>query len=416
MRKEELGIMRDWVKIDTSTAFASNGEQSPVVKCLLHENTDRKFFKKQVSMSINNTIIDDTVLEEKVNKIIEWRNMLHDKFGNQKAQRELCIRSLGHLIAARYSGKAQSYDAIGYTLTKLSNAMTDKNPITFTFCFGGYKCHTSPAHPQVDWAELFNMNYLVSYLYPIIKSYEYGVIIEYESEEVSIQFNNVPQERTDQYTDSFKKLVNYYVDAVNKKYDLSLSIRLVIARDLYNVDISELYRLIDDNKQKYYDFFEQLSDKEREKWIQRAESNFMWEGGIKKYGELTAEERYEIYKDARIINEAFLDADYFLRESWFEDPYRIPLTGTWGIMTSAQPIDGWLHIKSTASSKVDCWIGTGFLEKVSKKGTIKYNEMILSKSQIQALGEKIYYIPNDDDMLKSISPNFDQVPVYDKEE
>lgn len=407
--------MKDLVKIDTSAKFASDGGQSPVVKCLLHDCTDRSYFKKQVAMSIKNANIDDSVLEEKVSKIIEWRNMLHDKFGDQKKQREFWIRSLGHLIAARYSGKAQSYDAIGYTLIKLSNAIMDKKPITFTFCFGGYKCHTSPAHPQVDWAELFNMNYLISYLYPIIKAYEYGVIIEYESEEVSIQFNNVPQEKTDEYTVSFKKLVDYYINAVNKKYGLSLSIKLVIARELYNVEVSELYRLIDEKKPTYYDLFEKLSNEEKEKWIQRAETNFMLEGGIKKYGVLSATEKYEIYKEARITNEAFLEADYILRESWFENPYRVPLTGTWGIMPSAQPIDGWLHIKSTASSKVDCWIGTGFLEKVSKNGSTKYNQMILSKSQIQALGEKIYYIPNDDLVLKSISSNFDKIPVYDKE-
>lgn len=406
--------MKDWVKIDTSTAFAADGEQSPLVKCLLHNVTDRNYFKKQLSMNVKNSI-DDSILEERVNNVIKWRDMLHDKFGEQKSQKEFCIRSLGHLIAARYSGKAQSYDAIGYTLNKLSNAIVDKKPIIFTFCFGGYKCHTSPSHPQVDWAELFNMNYLISYLYPIIKEYKYGVEIEYESEEVSIQFNNVPQEKTDKYTESFKKLVTYYVNEVNKRYGLSLIIRLVIARDLYNVDVSELYKLIEEKKPEYRAVFDRLSDKEKEKWIQRAETNFMWENGIKKYGILTEADKYEIYKEARITNEAFLDADYILRETWFENPYRVPLTGTWGTMPSAQPINGWLHIKSTASSKVDCWIGTGFLEKVTQRGFTNYNQTILSKSQIQGLGKNVYYIQNDDLALKSVSINFDKVPVYDKE-
>lgn len=406
--------MKDWIKIDTFTGFATDKEQSPLVKCLLHNVNDRNYFKKQLSTNVKNSI-DDSILEERVDTVIKWREMLHYKFGEQKSQKEFCIRSLGHLIAARYSGKAQSYDAIGYTLDKLSNAIADKKPIIFTFCFGGYKCHTSPAHPQVDWAELFNMNYLISYLYPIIKEYKYGVEIEYESEEVSIQFNNVPQETTDKYTESFKNLVSYYINEVKKRYGLSLTLRLVIARDLYNVDISELYRLIEEKKPEYRAVFDRLPDKEKEKWIQRAETNFMWENGIKKYGILTEEEKYEIYKEARIINEAFLDADYILRETWFENPYRVPLTGTWGTMPSAQPINGWLHIKSTASSKVDCWIGTGFLEKVVQRGFTKYNQTILSKSQIQGLGENIYYIQNDDLALKSVSINFDKVPVYAKE-
>lgn len=412
--------MKDWVKIKTNIEFASKKGQSPIVKCLLHDRLDRDYFFKQISIDLKTTNLSDSekfsIVNERVDRIIDWRNLLRDKFGDQIEQKELCILSLGHLISARYSGKAQSYDAIEYTLTKLSNAIADKQPIVFTFCFGGYKCHTSPAHPQVDWAELFNMNYLISYLYPIIKAYKYGVEIEYESEEVSIQFNNVPQEQTDKYTDSFKKLINYYTDMANRKYGLSLTIRLVIARELYEGGVSKLYDLINEKKPLYYEKFNSLSDYEKNKWIQRAESNYMWENGIKEYGELSDAEKYEIYKEARVTNEAFLDADYILRENWFENPYRVPLTGTWGTMPSAQPIDGWLHIKSTEGSKVDCWIGTGSLEAVCKNGVTEYVQMILSKSQLKALKNKIEHIDNDDNDLQKVSKNFYKVPIYHKED
>ena len=406
--------MKEWIKINTKSDFTTYREQSPIVKCLLCDREDTAFFRSQLKVGFKEN--NEGELEERLKKIIEWRKLLSEKLDANQELRDLCVYSLGHLIAARYSGKAQSLDAIGYTLNKLSNAMADEKPIIFTFCFGGYKSHTSPSHPEVDWAELFNLNYLVSYLYPLIRKYKYGVEIEYESEEVSIQFNNVPQKKTDRYTVSFSKLIEYYKNKLNEKYGIDIPIRLVVARDLYKGGVAELYRLIDTKKEEYRKIFESLPDSEQNKWIMRAKSNYMWEDGIIKYGEVSDDEKYEIYKEARITNEAFLDADYILREGWFENPYRIPLTGTWGTMPSAQPIDGWLHIKSTEYSKVDCWIGTGFLEAKVKDDKVQYRQTILSKKQMESLADRIQYIENDDEILKRVSENFNKVPIFCREE
>ena len=397
-------MVNDLVEIKTNTNFVTGKGQSPIVKCLLYDEDDIDLFRKYLSSGYCQNV------ENEVENIIKWRNMLEDKFGNRKEQYELCVLTLGHLISAKYSGKAQSFDAIEYTLDKLSNAMSRLKPITFTFCFGGYKSHTSPAHPEVDWAELFNLNYLVSYLYPIIMGYKYGVELEYESEEVSIQFNNVPQELTNKYTTSFYKLIEYYKNKLYQKYNINLPIKLTIARDLYKNGVEELYKLIEQKKEDYRRIFEDLSESEKNKWISRAKSNYMW-NGIIKHDECSDKEKYDIYKEARITNEAFLDADYILREDWFEDPYRIPLTGTWGTMPSAQPIDGWLHIKSTANSKVDCWIGTGALEEVYINGKLQYRQSILSKKQLDAVKFRIQYIDVKDKKLEEISSNFHKIPI-----
>ena len=403
--------MKDFVIINTDVHFNAGNNRSPIVRCLLYENGDRDYFRRQI---ISNQCPDDSI-DEKIDRIVEWRNLLSERFKDNKDEIKLCVNFLGHLVSAHYSGKSQSYDAIGYTLTKLSNAMSENKPLIFTFCFGGYKSHTSFSHPEVDWAELFHMNYFVSYLYPIIKMYPYGVRIEYESEEVSIQFNNVPQIQTDKYTLSFNKLLDYFVKTVQIKYGILLNMRLVLARDLYKNGVSQLYSIMEEKKPLYTEYFEQLTEGEKKKWIQRAEANFMWDNGIKNYGVLSESEKYDVYKNARIMNEAFLDADYILRESWFEDPYRIPITGTWGTMPSAQPIDGWLHIKSTADSKVDCWIGTGFLKKVRKHETVSYHQTILSKTQVEKIKSTIEYQENDDEELKAISKNFNSIPTFIEE-
>lgn len=407
--------MNSWIHIDTHTHFAEARGQSPLLKCLLRTEGDTTLFERILTREAARTLsIDekDRIVKVDLSKVMEWRKIIDKKFAGRLEDRTFCLFCLGHLISAHYSGKAQSLGAIDCTLIRLSNAIADRKPIIFTFCFGGYKCHSSLSHPEVDWAELFNLNYLVSYLYPIIKGYQHGVEIEYESEEVSIQFNNVPQEQTDRYTKSFKKLLDYYTNKCLSKHELHLTLKLVIARELYGEGASKLYELMEQKKPKYRAIFDGLSEDEKAKWIQRAASNYMWNNGIMSYNNLSEPQQYAIIKEARINNEAFLDADYDLRHDWFDYQYRIPLTGTWGRMPSAQPIDGWLHLKSTAASVVDCWIGTGFLEAIESNGSTKYRETILSKSQIQRCEGTIVYLDNSDEELRRISANFNRVPVF----
>ena len=409
--------MSTWVNVRTNTHFAEPRGQSPLLKCLLRPAVDTDLFRRILSRGIPANQPPEEIkriIDEKIARVMEWRAILDNNFAARQEDRTFCLLSLGHLLSAHYSGKAQSLSAVGWTLERLTNAIADRKPIIFTFCFGGYKCHTSPSHPEVDWAELFNLNYLVSYLYPIIKGYQYGVEIEYESEEVSIQFNNVPQEQTNKYTASFKKLLEYYTSISSSEYGLHLAPRLVIARDLYSEGVDKLYELMEQKKPFYREAFEKLPQGDKDKWIKRAASNYMWDRGIVSHGDLSTLGQYQIIKEARIANEAFLDADYVLRQSWLEHKYRVPIVGTWGRMPSAQPIDGWIHLKSTAASLVDFWIGTGFLEAISKDGITCYRETILSKAQIEAYETRISYLDNTDEELKYISANFDKLPVFSR--
>jgi hypothetical protein len=411
--------MNNRVNIRTDVKFPEARGQSALLKCLLRTDADAELFERSLAREMAAALPPDEkkrLLSEKLQKIAEWRTMLASKFEGRSEEREFCLLSLGHLISAHYSGKAQSLAAIDLTLTRLINAISGRQPIIFTFCFGGYKCHTSLSHPEVDWAELFHLNFLVSYLYPIIKTYKYGIEIEYESEEVSLRFNNVPQDRTDRYTATFRKLLDYYSKISALKYGLQLTLRLVVARDQYREGVNKLYELIDEKKPAYRDTFDnKLTEREKTKWIQRASANYMWDQGIASYGPLSEHDRYEIIKEARISNEAFLEADYLLRQDWFENKYRVPFVGTWGRMPSAQPFDGWLHLKSTNESVVDCWIGTGFLEIASRNGIEQYRETILSQSQVQNLQNRITYLDNPDEELKQVSANFNRIPSFRKE-
>ena len=93
------------------------------------------------------------------------------------------------IIARLFSRKFRKYaisDDVKTNLTeKIRNIVQNDLPITFIPSFGGYKHWWSPTYPQVDWAEVFNMKFMLKYLAPIFNSYKSApVSIEYESEEV----------------------------------------------------------------------------------------------------------------------------------------------------------------------------------------------------------------------------------------
>ncbi|MDR3208230.1 MAG: hypothetical protein LBT45_00055 [Rickettsiales bacterium] len=71
-------------------------------------------------------------------------------------------------------------------------------------------------------------------------------------------------------------------------------------------------------------------------------------------------------------------------------------------MPSAGPTEAALRLMSTSSSLTDFWTGTGVLSG--------NHQNILSKTQFDAVADKIEYIEVDSD-LKKISKNFEKMPV-----
>ena len=327
--------------------------------------------------------------------IIKMRESLRIKLDNDQSGLELCVAILGRLVSKKFAGKSQGYVALNAALDKLSVTVSKKQPLIFTFCFGGYKNHNSPDFPEPGWAEFFAIKHLIKYLSPIIKNYPYGITIEYETEEVAILFNNVPQSGTDKYTAAFGKLLQYF------KGRTGIDFQLVVAKDLYSGGVQAMNDLIQQKIPDYEKIFSELSPDEQTKWIQRAENNFMITG-IKDYSNASPKEITDAARQSRIINEAFLDADYVLRSDWFEQENRILLCGTWGIMPTASPTEFSLHIMSTASSVTDFWIGTGVLNGARQD--------ILSKTQLDSIKDKIQYVDVNSE-LKTISKNFDKIPI-----
>lgn len=394
-----MNILTDeFFKFNIST---NNSNVSALIKCLQSEK-DIELYKKWIAKEYN-TNIEDGKVTTRLNLVLDLKEKI-DTISSLEDKKQI-IEFLSRLLSAKFSGNKQSDSMIALALDKLIYSFKNKKPIIFVFGFGGYKNYNSLSFPEVDYSELFHMKYMTEYLWPIITTYKYSVIFEYESEEVSIQFNNVPQKTTDKYTISFKKLLSYFVKKVEKLNGIKLDYKLVIARDMYNP--KDLYKKMKEYYSTMLDEFNKLSKEEKDVWIKRARTNFLVKGS-EDYSNLSDTELNNKIIEARVNNECFLAADYDLRVDFWERSNAISLFGTWGKTPCASPTDGGLHLKSTRFSNTDFWIGTGVF-KLDENSNI-LQELILSQTQYNDKKNEIKFLESSNEELKQISNNFNSFP------
>ena len=379
----------------------NNQNVSALIKCLQNKR-DIDLYKKWIAKEYN-TNIEDEKVQVRLNLILELKDKVETiESADDKNQ---ILEILSRLLSAKFSGSKQSDIMIELTLDKLIYAFKNKKPIVFVFGFGGYKNYNSPSFPEVDYSELFHMKYMTEFLWPIITTYKYGVKFEYESEEISIAFNNVPQDTTDKYTVTFRKLLDYFINKVQEQNSIKLDYNLVIARDMYNPE--DLYKKMKEYYPSMLEEFNKLTNDEKEVWIKRARTNFLIKG-TEDYSNLSTDELNNKFIEARINNECFLAADYDLRTYFWERPNAISLFGTWGKTPCASPTDGGLHLKSTKASNTDFWIGTGVFKLDQDKNILQ--ELILSHTQYSDKKDEIKFLPSTNEELKQISNNFSLFP------
>ncbi len=305
------------------------------------------------------------------------------------------------LFLRKYRKYAISQEVKDNVSKKINNIVENSLPIVFIPSFGGYKHWWAPTYPTIDWAEVFNMKFILQYLAPIYNSYSKApVSIEYESEEVILsKLNNVPQEGLDRYTETFRKLAQFYTE----KLDGKTKVELTLARDLYDVDA--LHKSIQENFETYAMRFDSYDEEDKLRRIHKVETNFLLNGVID-YTGVSDEKRYELYRHSRILNETFLDMDFELRPNYFEGESSIPLLFSFGLGPGGET---WLHIGSCSTSMVDFWAGMGILEYWPEEE--KFVQRILSRSQYENIKDSLVEIKVESP-ISAISPNFKTILVH----
>ena len=257
--------------------------------------------------------------------------MVNDYINNKllkvdNLQTELNGTMIDRLFAKKFRKYSIAPDVKVSVSEKLSNIISKKLPLTFVPSFGGYKHWWCPTYPTIDWAEIFNMKFMIEYLSPIFSNYQDNkTTIEYESEEIILsELNNVPQTGLDEYTKTFRLACDYFNKILNDKVELKLSLAREQYKD-YDFDKEKLLNRINEMLPEYAERFESYDEEDKQKRIQKARTNFKLDGVVD-YTNLSDEEKEELYKKSRILNETFLDADFEVRgNDFFEKENNIPL-------------------------------------------------------------------------------------------
>ena len=334
--------------------------------------------EQEINQFINSQLLSTKGLSKEVIKEADQRNLFLDR-----------------LFLRRYRKYATTQAVRDFVQERLNGIIDNKLPMRFVPSFGGYKHWWCPTYPKTDWAEVFNVKYLLEYIAPISNSYRVNeVCITYESEEVILsELNNIPQKGLDEYTDSFREVLRAFQDIIdqNPRYSENTilptpQLSLVLAREQYDevgFTKEDLLKRIQEMMPDYYARFDSYDEDDKLRRLKKVQTNFKLNGVID-YSNASSDEIAALYKHSRVLNEAFLDADYEIRG------------------------ESWPHIGSSSSSMVDFWAGMGIIEKRTNGALVP---RIISHSQYEIIKDSLVYVPVVS-KLTGENKNYDSIGVY----
>jgi hypothetical protein len=294
------------------------------------------------------------------------------------------------LNSAKYRTSATSDEVKDRIRTAIAYNVRNKLPIQLLLPFGAYKLWKLPTAPYPDWAEVFNIVQLRSYLSPIAKAYKYGVELKYFSVDLFVErINRIPQTNQDKYHREFQKIIKHFQEYLPDNFLLKYE-RL---RDKTSVD--KALEAIDSKVTELKKSWDTLPEKEKALKIKRSQVNC----------KVSAHDP----DHDKIIKQSVHAHDAFSSGCWIT-PENNPWDYHKGVISLGHSYtDSWaIHVKSSASSRVNYWVGIGALLKKDKN----YLPTVLSYKQFSKVTDQIK--KEKIDFLKFVSPNLKSVPVLTK--
>jgi len=250
-------------------------------------------------------------------------------------------------------------DAIKITKTAIKYAVENKKPVKVGVLFGGNKLWRFEEAPEIDWAELFSLEYYIQWMKSIASVYEYGANFEYYSQNISIEsLNGVPRSETDRYTDTFKAMLEWIKPYIPE----NITITYCLHADEYS-DVSEYYAELEEGKKVILangnGHLPELDD------IQKAST------------ELNVK-----LKPGQDDDPLWREKVELEHQAIFETKSLIPyLTDSTIIPTCPGAFPGLINPGSTKHSIAKFWAGVGAL----KKSGDDYHRMVLTPKQLESI-------------------------------
>ncbi len=160
---------------------------------------------------------------------------------------ELADAIYAKVMSKKFRKLKPGKECVVLTKKAIDLCVEEGRPIEIFQMFGGNKLWRFEEAPEIDWAELFSFIYFMHWCRSIASVYEPGVQYTYFSQDISIErLNNIPREETDQYSQSFKRMLEWL-----KEY-LPANIKVIYQRhfdlfdnpDDYNIEIEHAKQLV----------------------------------------------------------------------------------------------------------------------------------------------------------------------------
>lgn len=273
------------------------------------------------------------------------------------------------LTSTKYRGIKLPDDLRDFVKLRIDYCIKNNLPIHIVFPFGAYKRWNLPTYPHIDWAEVFNIKYMIEYLSSIASTYKFGVTLEYYSVELFVSKNiKIPQKDLDIYEKEFKNMLNI----LSKYTPKGLILKFTNLREEIRQDTA--LKSIDEKVKELRNNWKNVSQEDKELKIKRAKVSYAANENDPNYNEKILE--------AVLMHDAFSSECWTQngKIEWINKPDMIVVgnsyTGNWGI-----------HVKSSRTSRVNFWVGIGVLEKRENE----FLPTILSYNQWNEQKELIEY-------------------------
>ena len=276
-----------------------------------------------------------------------------EKIDSEKELVDFIYKSIMSKKFRKYSVNLEYQKEI-YSAIELN--VKNSQPIKITLVFGGYKLWRLDESPEVDWAELFSMIYYANWIKPVADNYKPGVWFDFYSDDIILRtINNIPEKDTEDYCESFQKLLIFLKSYIPKNITMTLN-RVGKQYKTYNDFQTELNTKIDELRKQNLGLPNLTPEQ-----ISTIELNVKLKPGQDKNPQWR--EKIALIHDSYMIISK--------RRPYYRTPDKI--------VAITRPVKNTIAVGTTKSSVVKFWVGVGALKKQDQS----WIETILSPEQLK---------------------------------
>ncbi|MCA9391778.1 hypothetical protein KC614_01055 [candidate division WWE3 bacterium] len=282
-------------------------------------------------------------------------------------------------------------EVLEYVSSKVDYCVRNSLPIRFLPTTGSYKNIYAPSAPHSDWAEVFQLEFLLNNLLSIAAFYEPGIVVEYSGDTYTLCFiDNLKDEWIQIYNEEFDKILERVGSVVPRNCKLILNnaenfydmkeleskVAKLVAQA--NLDDPEIVKLIDKSKD-------------------HAINNICWDGR-EDWSRLSDEERDVKLKRSVLMHKYWLELDFKERKDYLLADDTITVVHRTDVPDS-------LPVYSAKGCDVQYWEGVGVIKESS---SCERHKWVVSPKQLEGL-HVVEELDVDD--FAAISPELESIKV-----